>query len=53
MFEQAVLGFCISLEETFSNVIISTVTNKYFKGGVVQIAAMFRSICHVVCGRVL
>ena len=43
------LGFCISLKQTFFNVITTTLINKYDKGAVVQIATVFRPICHVVC----
>ena len=46
---QTVLGFCVSLKETFCNVFTSTVIDKYGKGAIVQIATVFRPICHVVC----
>ena len=49
MCKQTVLGFCISLKANFSNGITSTVINKYGTGVVVQIATVFRPICHVVC----
>ena len=39
----------MSLKETFSNIITSKVINKDGKGNVVQIATVFRPICHVVC----
>ena len=50
---KSVLPFCISLKETFSNDINFTVSNKYGKGAVVQIATVFQIICYVVCRGVL
>ena len=53
MYQKTVLGFCISLKETFSNAIIFTVINKHGKGVLVQVATVFRPICYVVCRRVI
>ena len=53
MCEQTVLGFCISLKETFSNAITFTVINKHCKDAVAQIPRVFRAICHVACRRAL
>ena len=50
---QTALELCISLKETSPNAATFGVINKYFKGAVIQIATMFRSICRVVCLRVL
>ena len=49
MCEQIVLGFCVSLKETFSIAATFTVINKYCKGTVIQIATVFRPISRVVC----
>ena len=50
---EKVLGICVSLRETFSNATTLTVINKYWKGAVIHIVAVFQPICHVVCLRVL
>ena len=50
---QTVLGFCVSLKETYSNATTFTVINKYRKGAFIQIATVFRPICRVLCLRVL
>ena len=49
MRQQAVLRYCISLKESFSDAITFTVINKYNKGAVVQIATVLQPICYVVC----
>ena len=41
MCEQTLLGFCVSLKETFSNVTTFTVINNYCKGAAIQIATVF------------
>ena len=51
MFQQTILGFCISLKGAYFIVIIFTVINKYCKVAVVQIATVFRPIFHVVYRR--
>ena len=53
MCQQTVLGFWVSLKETFSSATTFTVINKYSKGAAIQIATVFRPICLVVCLRVL
>ena len=53
MCQQTVLGFSISIKDTFSNVISFTVIDTYCKGAVAQIATVFRPICHVVCRSVV
>ena len=53
MCQQTVFGFCMSLKGTFFDVITFTVINKYGKQATIQIATVFRPICHVVCRRVL
>ena len=53
MCEQTLLAFCASLKETFSNATTYTVTNKFGQRGAIQIAKVFRYICHFVCLRVL
>ena len=53
MSEETLLGFCVSLKETFSNATTFTVLNKYYKGSAIQIATVFGPICLVVCLRVL
>ena len=50
---QTVLGFCISLKETFSNAATFTLINKYCKGVFPQIERVFRPIFQVVSRRVL
>ena len=42
----------MSLRDTFCNLIAFTVNNKYGKGGVVQITAVFDPLDHVACQRV-
>ena len=41
MCEDAALGFCVSLKETFSNATTSTVINEYYTGAAIQIATVF------------
>ena len=53
MCQKTLLGFCVSLKDTFSNETTFTVINKNFKGAVIQIATVFRYISHIVCLRVL
>ena len=52
MCQQTVLGFCVSIKETFSNATTLIVINKYCKGALIQIATAVRYICHVVSLRV-
>ena len=49
MLEQAVLRFCISLNEIFYKEITFTVINKYGTRAVVQIAAVRQPIFRVTC----
>ena len=51
--EQTTLVFFVSLKGTFPIATTFTVINKYSKGAVIQIATVFRYICHVVCRKVL
>ena len=53
MCQPTVLGFCVSLKETFSHATPFTVINKYWKSAVLQIATVFWSISRVVCLGVL
>ena len=53
MCQQAALGFFVSLKETSCNATTLPVINRYWKGAVIQIATLFRSISHVVFLRVL
>ena len=53
MSEQTDLGFCGSLEDTFSNATTFTVIDKFGKGADIQIVTVFRPICHVASLRVL
>ena len=50
---QIASGFCVSLKDTFSIATTFTLINKYWKGAVIQIATVFRPICHVVSPTVL
>ena len=52
MCKQKVLRFCIDVKENFSSSITFTVTTKYGKDAVVQIARVFERIYHVACQRV-
>ena len=45
--------FFISLRETFSNGIAFTLINRYGKGAVVQISAVFWPVEHVTFPRIL
>ena len=40
MSQQTALGFCVSLQETFSNATTFTVINKYCKDAVIEIATV-------------
>ena len=53
MCQQTVLGFWVSLKETFSSATTFTVINKSSKGAVIHIATLFRPIFLVLCLRVL
>ena len=41
MSQQTVLGFCVSLKDTFSNGTTCTVIEEFCKGGVIQIGTLF------------
>ena len=47
--QQTFLRICISLREAFSGSTAFTVSNKYGKGGVVQISTLFGHPYHVAC----
>ena len=51
MCQQSVLGYYISLRETFSDSMSLKVINKYDKGAVVQISRVFGIVDHVPCRR--
>ena len=53
MSEETLLGFCVSLKETFSNATTLAVINKSCDGAEIQIPTVFRYICCLVCLRVL
>ena len=46
---EKVLGYFISLKETFPYATTFTVIDEHCKAAVVQIAIVFRPISHVVC----
>ena len=46
MCSQTVRRFCVLLRETFSNSIAFALINKYAKGAVVQISAVFGPVYH-------
>ena len=50
---KTILRFCLSLRETFSNLIALTVISKSGKSGAIQISALFDTIYHVTCQSVL
>ena len=51
--KKTVLRLCLSLTETFSNLIACTVINKHGKSGVIQISALFDPIYHFTCPKPL
>ena len=53
MCEQTVLGFSVSLKETFWNAFTLKVINNFGKIAFIQIGTIFWPICHVLCLRVL
>ena len=53
MCQQIVLRFCISLRAPFSNLVVSTVINKYDKRAAVQISTVFWEVYHVAFPSVL
>ena len=53
MCSQTVLGYCVSLKETFSDATTLRVIDKFCKGAAIQIGTLFPPISRVLCLRVL